>query len=135
MKKLLAIIGVFLLIVLIGCGASYNGEYGDGRNSITVRNESLLVMGRINGVWEANSANITSKTETDEIVILKGETDYSGGSGSAFGVTIKPGQERHWTRPYVATINKTENTIHFDGVLIVSSQDMYKRNVNLQKEK
>ncbi len=140
-KKMWALIvfGILVIIqIIVGGdgGSDYKGEYVDGMGkSITIKNKSILIMDRVNGVWESNSGKITSIAETDQAVSIKGETDYSGGSGSAFGVTIKPGQERHWTRPFMATINKKENTLHFEGVLIITSQDMRRWNVNLEKKK
>lgn len=134
MKILLKIYILILLSVISGC-SDYKGEYGDIQGKyIEVKDKTIYISEPVNGTFESNFGNILSKTESGNIVVLKGETDYSGGSGSMYGITVKPGQERHWTRPFTATINKKENTIQFEGVLIISSLDMRTWNVTLKKK-
>jgi hypothetical protein len=127
-----------LEIGLAGC-SDYSGRYSDGTANgkfIDVKNDSITIGADVNGSFVSNDGTIASRTESADgkTILIKGEIDYSGGSGSAFGVTVAPGQERHWTKPFSATINTEEKTMQFQGTLIIDSLDMRTWNVTLKKQ-
>jgi len=107
----------------------YRGEYAEspkpdlktirnGGKIIKVDANSIQISEWIDGESYENSGKIESTTTSTDgkTVILTGDLDYSGGSGTAFGVTVKPGDERHWTTPFTGTVNTAEQTIRFEGL-------------------
>lgn len=134
----------FLAILLVaglafaGC-SNYAGHYSDGTTNgkyIEVNGDTISIGTDVNGSLVSNDGTIKSKTESSDgkTVTLTGEVDYSGGSGTAFGVTVTPGNESHWTKPFTATINKADKTMVFQGTLIVDSMDMRTWNVTLKRQ-
>lgn len=124
-------------LALTGCG-SYEGRYTDGNPKgkfIDVTSDEVSIADDVDGTLVSNSGKITGTTKSSDgkTITLKGDLDYSGGSGTAFGVTVKPGDERHWTTPFTATINTAEQTITFQGKLIVDSLTTRPWDVTLKK--
>jgi hypothetical protein len=138
-SRLCSLVALLVLeIGLAGC-SDYSGRYSDGTANgkfIDVKDDSITIGADVDSSFVSNDGTITSRTESPDgkTIVLKGEVDYSGGSGSAFGVTVAPGQERHWKKPFSATINMEEKTIQFQGTLIIDSLDMRTWNVTLKKQ-
>jgi hypothetical protein len=151
MKKLtkrqqgaLLFVAVVFAIVVKGCsGTDYHGVYtesgkDDGKGK-TIRLESgspyIIIAETVDGDHISGSGKVESSTKSADgkTVTLQGSLNYSGGSGTSFGVTVAPGQERHWTSPFTASINLEMNTISFQGSLIVDSQTTRPWNVTLIK--
>lgn len=121
-----------------GC-SDYKGRYGDGNSNgkfVDVAANSITIGAEVEGSFVSNNGTIASTTKSPDgkTITLTGEVDYSGGSGTAFGVTVQPGQERHWTKPFTATINTEEKTMQFQGTLIIDSLTMRSWNVTLKKQ-
>ena len=133
-KKIVAI--TLIITLFIGClGTSINGYYADGSDYIIVNDKSISINVKINGDFVSNYGKILSVSKSDDgnSSIVSGEVDYSGGSGTAFGVTVKPGQERHWTRPFTATIDQKEGVLSFNGTVIIDSLTMRSWSANFKK--
>ena len=128
-----------MLVGALVSGCSDNkGRYGDGNPNgkfVDVNGDSISIGADVDGSFVSNYGRIASTTKSPDgkTVTLTGEVDYSGGSGTAFGVTVQPGQERHWTKPFTARINTEERTMQFQGTLIVDSLTMRSWNVTLKK--
>jgi hypothetical protein len=121
-----------------GC-SDYKGRYGDGNSNgkfVDVTANSITIGAEVEGSFVSNNGTIASTTKSPDgkTITLTGEVDYSGGSGTAFGVTVQPGQERHWIKPFTATINTEEKTMQFQGTLILDSMTMRTWNVTLKKQ-
>lgn len=121
MKSISSLSLTLFLGLVSGCGG-YTGRYEGNGKSVEVESSDRI--------WayadsESNIGKITSTTKSSDgkIVTIKGELDYSGGSGTAFGVTVTSGNERHWHTPFTATIDTTKKTMTFEGSLMVNSQD------------
>ena len=129
---------MLLAAFVSGC-TDYKGRYGDGNRNgkfVDVAARSISIGADVDGSFVSNYGTIASTTKSPDgkTITLTGEVDYSGGSGTAFGVTVQPGQERHWTKPFTATINTEAKTMQFQGTLIVDSLTMRTWNVTLKKQ-
>ena len=139
-SRLFAVIALLILgFGLSGCSEDYSGRYSDGTTNgkfIDVKTDSITIGADVNGSFVSNDATIASTTKSPDgkTIILKGEVDYTGGSGYSSGGTYAPGLERHWTAPFTATINMGEKTMQFQGALIVDSLDKRAWNVTLKKQ-
>ena len=135
MKNQLQFCLILLLLASGGCSSSIEGYYANGSDYVIVSDTSLSINVKINGDFVSNYCKIQSVTTSDNgnSRIVSGEIDYSGGSGTALGVTVRPGQEKHWTKPFTATIDLKEGVLTFNGTLILDSLTM--RNWNAQYKK
>jgi hypothetical protein len=132
-------VALALVLTLVSGCSDYKGRYGDGNSNgkfVDVAANSITIGAEVEGSFVSNNGTIASTTKSSDgkTITLTGEVDYSGGSGSAFGVTVQPGQERHWTKPFTATINTEKNTMEFQGTLIIDSLTMRTWNVTLKKQ-
>lgn len=138
-SRLFTVIALLILgFGLSGCSDDYSGRYSDGTTNeklIDVKTDSITIGADVNGSFVSNDGIIASTTKSPDgkTIILKGEIDYTGGSGYSSGGTYAPGLERHWTTPFTATINTAERTITFQGKLIIDSLTTRPWNVTLKK--
>jgi hypothetical protein len=124
-----------LAILVCGCGKGYVGKYTNADESkfIEVQSDNQIY------VLVGNDSNFgvidqTIKSPDGKSVTLKGNLDYSGGSGSAGGVTVEPGQERHWTKPFTATVDLDKGELSFQGTLIIDSLTYHNLTCTLSKK-
>jgi hypothetical protein len=137
--RTVSLLALLVLAAIVSGCSDYKGRYGDGNSNgkfVDVTADSISIWTDVDGSFVSNSGRIASTTKSPDgkTITLTGEVDYSGGSGTAFGVTVQPGQERHWTKPFTATINTEKNTMDFQGTLIVNSLTMRTWNVTLKKQ-
>ena len=120
-------------------GRDCRGRYADGNPKgrfIDLESDSISIADDVDGSFVSNSGQIASITKSSDgkTIILKGEVDYTGGSGYSPEGTYFPMLEKHWTAPFTATINTEEKTMQFQGALIVDSLDKRTWNVTLKKQ-
>ena len=137
--RVVSVLALMLISASISGCSNYTGKYTEsdkvGAKTIEVDSDSIHLSEYIDGGFTDNYGKIKNiaKSSDGNTVTLTGELDYSGGSGTAFGVTVAPGNERHWLKPFTATINMAEKTLTYNGVIIVDSLTMPSWNVTLKK--
>ena len=123
-----------VISVVSGCGRGYEGKYLNvsGTKYIEIEGNSIYVSST--DTSNAGLIEKVTKSNDGKTVTLEGYLDYSGGSGSAFGVTVTAGNERHWEKPFTATIDTSAGNIQFRGTLIIDSMTYQKLSWDFKKE-